>query len=143
MIPNIVIIIQIPDTSETPQKFIRRFDMAGYQYKEINLGLKKNEYAIQGVKKDGYPGQGEGRIISILSESNVPSNLSPELEEPISKYVLSNNVMRESFLKMVSEDLYKRIEGKLYYVITLDCSESIYDSSFKMFKQFLNTVIIR
>jgi hypothetical protein len=142
MLPTMTVSAHVAGKKENIEDFIKnamnamKFDVSFEKY-NCNLGLNESSYI--GINSVLYPEEGGARIILVYFERNEPEYKGIRLERPRE---FSNTSEGANFYSLNADKIFSRFNGKLFYVIVLECSESIFEKSLAEFNRALKSFIV-
>lgn len=139
VVPSMSIFTYVAEKKENIEDFIKKFMKPNVDFEKCELGLGLNESSYVGSDSKVYSKEGGAKIILVYFERNEPEYKGIKLEKPHESSSPSGEV---EYYSLTKDRIFSRFNGRLFYLILLDCSESVFDRTLPKFNHTLKSLIV-
>jgi hypothetical protein len=139
VISTMTIFAHVAKKKESIEDFMKKFVKSDFDLNEYELDLGLNEFSYVYTDSNVYSEEGGARVLLACFERDEPKYSGVKLEEPRE---LSNTSSGVQYYGLDTDKVFSRFKGRLFYVIVLECSESIFDKSLSEFNRTLKSFVV-
>lgn len=126
VISTVTIFAHVAEKKETIEDFVAKFMKRYSDLREYEIDLGLNELSYIYADSNVYSEEGGARLLVACFERDEPRYRGVRLEEPQESSNTSGDVQ---YRALNADRLFTRFKGKMFYLILLDCTESIFEKS--------------
>ncbi len=117
------------------EDYVARIKSGFADIKKISIDNRFNSTEVyEGYEKTVYENEGGGHFVIMFIERDEPQYPSVAVEYPLYD--------KKGYGQAIIEKSMGRFSGKMYYMIMLDCSESIYPQALEVYKKFISSNLV-
>ena len=120
--PNILVIVRQPKPNETLADFLKSFLYGATAERISAICPSDGCLALETVKLGAYGPEGDGHLMLAAFKRDAPEFPGLLFEKPAGPPAIKGNGPMQYFLP---EERLRRLDGPLYYLVTLDTAESV------------------